>query len=269
MSSNNPAHIVTGTCRASYCHLTQPKRNASGEPRYSVTLLLPKSDVATKQMIDYAIEAAAQNGMARLWNGQRPPMLPTPLYDGDGVRPSDGAPFSEEYRGHWVFTASGKQQPSIVDINLQPILQPTDIYSGMYIRAGVTFFSYFQQGKRGIGCALDNVQKLADGEPLGGNRASAQDDFGQAAPAANYGAAVPQARPPVVNQPPLAPPGYPPQAPSAQPYGYPQQTSGQPPAQYQYPPAQQPPAQQGYPQPVQTPPYDPITGQPVGGVYGI
>ncbi|MCL2876662.1 MAG: DUF2815 family protein [Betaproteobacteria bacterium] len=260
MSNNNPAHIVTGTCRASFCHLIQPKRNAnSGEPRYSVTLLLPKSDVATKQMIDYAIEAAAQNGMARLWNGQRPPMLPTPIYDGDGVRPSDGAPFSDECKGHWVFTASGKQQPSIVDTNLQPILQPTEVYSGMYIRAGVTFFPYFQQGKRGIGCALDNVQKLADGEPLGGNRASAQDDFGQAAPAANYGAAAPQARPPIVNQPPLAAPGY-------QPPAY------QPPAPTQpgYPPAYQPPAApQGYPQPAQTQPYDPITGLPAGGVHGI
>lgn len=262
MSNANPAHIVTGACRTSYCHLTQPKRNTNdGEPRYSVTLLLPKSDVATKQRIDAAIEAAMQRGVTEKWNGQRPPAPPIPVYDGDGVRPSDGSPFGNECKGHWVFTASGKQQPSIVDTNLQPILQPTEIYSGMYVRVGITFFPYFQAGKRGIGCALDNVQKMADGEQLAGNRMSAQDDFGQGAPAA------PQAPAPVVNQPPLAAPAY--QPPAYQPPAYQPQASAQYGYPAQQPPTYQPPVQPSYPAPVQPPQYDPITGQPMGGVYGL
>ena len=91
-------------------------------------------------------------------------------------------PFGEECKGHWVFTASSKIQPEIVDLNINPILDPTEIYSGLYARVGVTFFAYNASGKKGIGCGLETVQKLQDGEPLS-NRASASDDFGSIQPA--------------------------------------------------------------------------------------
>lgn len=261
MRTPNPAHIVTGQCRMSYVALTQPKQKGkSGEPRYSVTLLVPKSDIATKQALDMAIEAAAQNGTKEKWGGIRPPIVATPVYDGDGTRPSDGMPFGEECKGHWVFTASSKTAPGIVDQYLQPILQATEIYSGMYGKAGVTFFPYFQEGKKGVGCALDNVQKLADGDPLSGH-ATAQEDFGGAQPGQQpaYQAPVAPYQPPVPMQPPTAPyqpaaPMQPPayQQPTPQPYGY-----GQPP---------QPPMYQQQAAPTQ-PAIDPITGRPVGGVY--
>jgi hypothetical protein len=103
MASEN--HVVTGRARLSYVHLLQPYANKnSGEEKYSVTVLVPKSDVATRQRIDAAIEAASQNGV-KLWGG-RPPKVANPVYDGDGTRPSDGMPFGDECKGHWVFTAS-------------------------------------------------------------------------------------------------------------------------------------------------------------------
>ncbi|UTW68642.1 DUF2815 family protein [Anaerobacillus sp. HL2] len=78
-----------------------------GEPKkYSVTILVPKSDVQTKQCIDAAIEAAKQLGKSNKWNGVVRPVVAIPVYDGDGVKPSDGMPLVKKCKGHWVFSAS-------------------------------------------------------------------------------------------------------------------------------------------------------------------
>lgn len=262
---NNPdiQRVITGEVRLSYVHVFTPhaKPGSTNEPKYGVTILLPKSDYATKQKIDAAINASVQVGVQSNWNGVRPPIIALPIHDGDGVRPSDGMPFSEECKGHWIFTASSKQAPQVVDAGVNPILNQTEVYSGMYGRVSVRFFPYNNNGKKGIGCGLNNVQKLRDGEPLGG-RTNAADDFGGGA--GGY---------------PTAAPAYQPQQPA-----YPQQGYQQPPYAPPIQPAYRQPAypqqpvypQQGYPQqPVQQPQQpvqiDPITGMPIppGGVMGI
>lgn len=234
MSNNNPTFVVTGKARLSYVHLFQPYAHQPGqEPKYSTTILIPKSDVATKQKIDAAIHAATEQGVMKTWNGARPPMLAIPVYDGDGVRPNGDA-FGPECKGHWVFTASSKQPPQIVDYNtgLSPIINQSDVYSGMYAFVSINFYPYANSGKRGIGCGLNNVCKVADGEPLGG-RTNAADDFA---------GLMPQQQPQQYQQ-----------APTQQP---------------QYQPQQQAPAQPQYQQ--QAPQIDPITGMPLnGGVMGI
>ncbi|WHH58450.1 DUF2815 family protein [Petroclostridium sp. X23] len=182
MSNQNPQHVVTGKVRLSYAHLFTPyaNPNGGGEAKYSTTILVPKNDIATKQRIDAAINAAIQEGVSSRWNGVRPPVLAIPVHDGDGARPSDGMPFGDECKGHWVFTASSKQAPQVVDLSLNPVINQTEVYSGMYARVSVRFFPYNASGKKGIGCGLGNVQKLEDGEPLGG-RTSAASDFGDSA----------------------------------------------------------------------------------------
>lgn len=177
MANTNPAHIVLTNVRLSYTHLDQPySQSSDNTPKYSAVVLVPKSDPANRAKIDAAIRAATEK--ARVKYGQAFPAQPKiSVHDGDGVRPSDGQPFGEECRGCWVFTASSKTRPSIVDGNLQPILDPTQLYSGIYANVGVTFFGYNAPQNKGIGVALDNVQKVSDGEPLGGARASAEDDF--------------------------------------------------------------------------------------------
>jgi Protein of unknown function (DUF2815). len=178
MGNQNIQDVVTGKVRLSYVHLFTPHVSKQGEePKYSATILVPKTDITTKQRTDTAINAAIQDGISSKWNGVRPPLLAIPVYDGDGVRPSDGMPFGEECKGHWVFTASSKQAPEIVDLNMQRILSQTEIYSGIYARVSVRFFAYASNGKKGIGCGLGPVQKLEDGEPLGG-RISAAAAFG-------------------------------------------------------------------------------------------
>lgn len=172
--------IVTGEVRLSFVNVFEPRAAVEGaEAKYSVTILLPKSDTETKARLDAAIEAAKQQGKNSNWNGVIPPTVPTPIHDGDGVKPSDGMPFGEECKGHWVFTASAKEQfkPEVVDAQLNPIINQSEIYSGCYGRVSVNFFPYSFGGRKGIGAGLGNIQKTRDGEPLAG-RTSAADDFG-------------------------------------------------------------------------------------------
>lgn len=177
MANTNPTHVVTGKVRLSYAHVFQPyAQRQDQEAKYSTTVLVPKTDTQTKALIDAAIEAAKQAGASK-WGGAIPPLLAICVHDGDGPRPSDGMPFGDECRGHWVFTASSKQPPKVVDANVQDILDQNEVYSGCYARVSVDFFPYNSNGKKGIGCGLQNVQKVADGQPLG-NRTSAEDDFG-------------------------------------------------------------------------------------------
>lgn len=286
MNQVDTTAVTTGQVRLSFVHLFQPHANQPGqEPKYSTTILIPKSDYATMQRINAAIEAAVQKGVAATWGGARPPQPKTPIHDGDGVRPN-GDPFGPECKGHWVLTASSKQQQAVVDANLNPILNQTEIYSGVYARVNINFFPYANSGNRGVGAGLGPVQKLADGEPLGG-RISAEQAFGgngggvgfapapapqgwdQIPPQQGYGQQPPAQQgygqapqqPQYGQQPPAQPQqGYGQQPPAQPGYGQaPQQGYGQSPAQPGY--GQQPPAQQ----------IDPITGRPLpgGGVWGI
>ena len=184
---NEATNVTTGKVRMSYVHLFKPYAFQPGqEEKYGVTVLIPKTDVDTMARINAAIEAAKQRGVQDKWGGVVPPILPQPVYDGDGVRPSDGMPFGPECKGCWVFTASAKADypPEVVDRNGNPIINQSEVYSGMYGRVNVTFFPYVFGGKTGIGCGLGPVQKLEDGEPLGGSAPTAAQAFGAPQPAA-------------------------------------------------------------------------------------
>ena len=190
--------ITTGKVRASYVSIFQPKApQGGGEPKYSVTLLIPKNDAATINGIYAEIEKAKQEGAQKVFGGNIPPVCRIPIHDGDGVKPTTGEPFGEECRGHLVMTASAKVQPFIVGLDRQDIINPAEVYSGCYIRANINFFAYSSNGNKGIGCGLNAVQKVEDGEPLIA-RVSAEEAFGgsntySAAPAITYPGAVPAA----------------------------------------------------------------------------
>lgn len=171
--------IVLQHVRLSYVHILKPyARDPKSDAKYQTTILVPKSDTNAKAMIDAAIEGAKRNGLANKWQGAMPQRVPTPIWDGDGLT-QNGNEFGPECKGHWVFTASSPADKPIevVDANVQPILRVTDVYSGMYANVSVNFFAYNYQGKKGIGCGLGPVQKVADGEPLGGQAPSAKSIF--------------------------------------------------------------------------------------------
>jgi hypothetical protein len=169
--------VLTGEVRFTFLAVLEPRAATPGaEPKFSATLLIPKSDTATKAAIDAAIQAAAQAAVSKTWGGARPPQLRHPVHDGDGLRPS-GEPFNEEARGHWVLTANSKQKPQVVGINdINVGLSESEIYSGMRGRATIRFFGYSNSGNKGIGCGLGNILKTRDDEPLSG-RAPASADF--------------------------------------------------------------------------------------------
>jgi hypothetical protein len=248
MYNNDALKVLTGESRLSYCHLDKPYASKQGgEPKYNVTLLIPKSDIACKADIDSSIQAAINEGISKTWGGKRPAAPAVPIWDGDGTR-KNGEPFGAECRGHWVITASSKDKPQVVHIsNIRVELAPHDVYSGMYGRATIRFFTYDNSGNRGVGCGLGNILKTRDGEPLAAGRSEAADDFAnleQTAPPAGYGYPPQQAYPAYAPQP-----------------AYPQQPVYQPPVTYQQPAPSYAPAQQ--PPWVPSGAINPITGQPM------
>lgn len=200
MYQNIPTKVLTGEVRLSYAHLSQPYANPNqpgAEPKYSVTLLIPKTDVATKADIDASMSAAYEAAVANDWKGARPQLRNALIYDGDGLR-NDGSAFGPECAGHWVITASTKRKPEVIDIsNINVELAPQDIYSGMFARVTLNFFSFNTNGNKGIGCGLGNVMKTRDGEPLAGGASAATDFEGIAqnsignAPTSAYGVSSP------------------------------------------------------------------------------
>lgn len=165
--------ITINNVRLSYCNLFQAKppfNNPNGDPKFSCTILVPKTNTEAKAAIDAAIQQAIEAGVAKTWGGVRPPQPNICVHDGDGVKPSDGSPYGEECKGMWVFTASAKQDrpPFVVDGQVQKIIDPTQVYSGMWANVNVNFFAYNSAGKKGIGCGLNGVQKLRDDTPLSG-----------------------------------------------------------------------------------------------------
>lgn len=162
--------VTTGKVRLSYAHLFEPHAIEGNEPKYSVSVIIPKSDKETLQAIKEAVTEAKEQGKGK-WGGKVPANVKTPLRDGDVDREGD-----EAYAGCYFLNANSKNKPGIVDINVQPILDATEVYSGCYARLTLNFYAYNANGNKGIAAGLGNVQKLEDGEPLGGFT-RAEDDF--------------------------------------------------------------------------------------------
>ena len=197
----NPTKVITGVnTRWSYANVWQAKsingktrcRKVSqqsvgqdarrpeadtGTPKYSVSLIIPKSDTTTVNKIKAAIQAAYEEGESKLKGNGRtvPPLsaLKTPLRDGDLERPDD-----EAYKDAYFVNANSSTAPGIVDADRQPIIDTSEVYSGVYGRASINFYAFNSNGNKGIACGLNNLQKIRDGEPLGG-KTRAEDDFAE------------------------------------------------------------------------------------------
>lgn len=160
--------IVPG--RLSYANVWEPQSINGSEPKYSVSVIIPKSDKATIQKIQQAVEQAKQEAISK-FGGKIPANLKLPLRDGDIDRPDD-----EAYANSFFINCNSKQKPQVVDQQVQPILDQAEVYSGCYGRVSVTFYGFNSNGNRGVAAGLGNIQKLKDGEPLGG-RVRAEDEF--------------------------------------------------------------------------------------------
>ena len=172
----NPLKVITGpNTRWSYANVWEPKSINGGTPKYSISLIIPKSDTVTVAKIKAAIEAAYQEGQAKLkGNAKSVPalsLIKNPMRDGDVERPDDPA-----YADSYFINANSATAPGIVDADRNPVLTRSEVYSGVYGRASISFYAFYSNGNRGIACGLNNLQLLRAGEPLGG-KASAESDF--------------------------------------------------------------------------------------------
>lgn len=173
---HNPTKVITGVkTRWSYANVWEPKSINGGSPKYSVSLIIPKSDTKTVTAVTNAIQAAYDEGQSKLkGNSKSVPALSAiknPLRDGDAERPDD-----EAYKDSYFINANSATAPGIVDAARQPILERSEVYSGVYGRASINFYAFNSNGNKGIACGLNNLQKISDGEPLGG-KTRAEDDF--------------------------------------------------------------------------------------------
>ena len=180
MKTTNPCKVITGSNTVmSYLNVNEPKPSLSGGlPKYSVSAIIPKSDTVTVDKIRAAIRAAYEQGREKL-RGSDGYLLPLenlklPLRDGDLERPGD-----EVYRNAWFINASSTSRPGVVNGNLVPITDTSQLYSGIIGRVSITFYAFNVNGSRGIAAGLNNIQKLADGRPLGA-RSRPEDDFADA-----------------------------------------------------------------------------------------
>lgn len=165
-----PTKVVI-PCRISFANIWEPKSINGSEEKYSVSCLIRKTDKATLDRIQKAIDAAVEDGKTRKWGGKVPPNLKMPLRDGDNDRPDD-----DNYKGIMFLNATSKDAPQIVDRRKNPIIDPMLVYSGCYCNVSVNFFAFNANGNRGVAAGLGNIQFVNDGERLSG-RATADADF--------------------------------------------------------------------------------------------
>lgn len=164
--------VITDKVRFSYAHVFEPAAIEEGqEKKYSVAIIIPKSNKKSIAKINEAIEAAIEEGKAK-FGGKIPATLKKPLRDGDEERPDD-----EAYKNAYFINANSARKPGVVDENLDPIIDKDEFYSGCYGRASINFYAFNVSGNKGVACGLNNLQKLADGERLSGG-STAEEDFG-------------------------------------------------------------------------------------------
>ena len=166
----NTTKVVTGIVRLSYANVWEPTSVNGSNPKYSVSLIIPKDDKDTIDRINKAIDAAIKAGAPK-FGGKIPnkAALKLPLRDGDLERDD------EAYQNSYFVNANSNTPPQIVDRAVQPILDRSEVYSGCYARVSVNFYAYNSNGNKGIACGLGNIQKVKDGPALGGKSTAAED----------------------------------------------------------------------------------------------
>lgn len=164
--------VITGKVRFSYAKVFVPEAMEGSEvKKYSVCLLIPKSDTKTVAKIEEAVKEAIAAGMDKVGkNGKVAPGIKLPLRDGDTEKDDD------VFAGHWFINASSLNKPQIVDADLNPIMDKDEFYSGCYGRASINLYAFNVNGNKGIAAGLNNLQKLDDGERLAGG-STAEEDF--------------------------------------------------------------------------------------------
>lgn len=160
--------FVTG--RASYVNVFKPRPpppGQTGDPKYGLSILIPKADKAQVKAVRSAIEEIAKGA----WGPSAPKLIEggkikSIFRDGDLEEGKQG------YAGHYFFNATASRKPGVVDKNRQPVEDPEEFYSGCYVQASVTFYAYDAAGSKGVSAGLNNIRVIKKGERLDGRVAA-------------------------------------------------------------------------------------------------
>lgn len=168
--------VRLGEVRFGYVNVFEPKKNDDGEDKYSICVLIPKTDKQAIKLVEEAIAAAEQKGKTSKWGGKIPSNRKTPLRDGDNEDDR-----GEEYKGMMFLNASAstKSKPGVRVLEngvISEALDNDDFYSGCWGAVTLNFFPFDAKGNKGVGAGLNNVIKTRDDEKLAGG-ASAESDF--------------------------------------------------------------------------------------------
>ncbi len=176
------------------------KRKRDANAKYGLTLLLPPNDPQV-ETINNVVNTAIADGFPNGFPSQSTKCFD--LYENKIAADKDY--YDPQFKGWYIFSCSTPEKPTVVDENLQPIMNPADLYAGavVWVNCGI---SKFPKGKQGIGGWLNGVMLTKEESPVGrlDNKPTVEQMFGGvASPSA---AATPAPAPtPVPPQPPVPP----------------------------------------------------------------
>ena len=176
--SNDGTVVRVGEVRFSYARVFEPYAppDSNQKPKYSVCVLIPKTNTEAVSLINNGIAAAAKNGADKYWSGKIPANLKKPLRDGDEEHPDD-----PEYAGMWFLNARNERKPGVQvfeDGLRYDTEDPDEFYSGCWGGVVLTLYSYNAPGNKGVGVSLGNLIKTRDDTRLSGSRESSDDSWG-------------------------------------------------------------------------------------------
>ncbi len=133
-------------------------------------LMIPNSHPQLEE-VKNAIETAKKKGIAAgkfSDANTKSANFKNPLHDGTAEHASDERP--AHYKGHMYVNANQKGgQPGLVGPDLQPLMSNEGLYSGAYFNVEINFYPFDTKSK-GIGCGLNNVMFVKDGDRLDGRQ---------------------------------------------------------------------------------------------------
>lgn len=171
--------VKTPKFRANYAFVFKTKAvekdDGSTKNVYSVLMAFEKgADLSALK--NAAKEALKEKGMDPEVVTKHP-KFKSPFKDQATMVDDDGELRPGMVPGAIFVNASNEIRPLVVDANVQEIIDPRDFYSGCYAVASLEAWAYDNKFGKGVSFNLLGLQKVADGEPLGGQglRASTED----------------------------------------------------------------------------------------------
>ena len=154
--------------RVSFPHVFKPHAFQEGqEAKFSITMLFDK-----KTNLDVLKKAAHNAAVEKFGKDYRNvKKFDWPFRDGNEKADLEG------YKDKITLTAKSKDKPGLVNQKREPIVDGDgQFYAGCYARASLIAFAYDTMGNKGVGFALQNVQKTRDGDAFSGKK-KAEDEF--------------------------------------------------------------------------------------------